>query len=310
MIFTLTLNPALDKNMFLPCVKKGITNRILRQVVTVGGKGTHVSMNLSQMHVANCAFGVAHGATGQMILTMLEESGVKTSFLEFADGESRTNYILIEESGVCTTIAEKGPALSENDLAQILDLMNLKMADGDTLVLSGDVSNCPGVNVYNWLAEHLTHQNLKICLDASGDSLKKGLEFQPFLIKPNEDELEALCGFEMKTDEDVLRGIELISRSNIRVVAVSLGARGSIVGFGSKIYKAIAPQVPIQNTAGCGDSFLASLLCGFERNLSYPEMLRYATAVSSATAASSLSVGYSKSFADSLMQQVQIIRLK
>ncbi|MBQ8536488.1 MAG: 1-phosphofructokinase family hexose kinase, partial [Clostridia bacterium] len=232
MINTLTLNPAMDHNLRLVNVEKGITNRAYDTFDTVGGKGTHVSMNLSQMGLENRAFGICRGKTGQAIISALKELGVTTCFVERENLESRTNYILIEDNNTCTTIAEKGPELTEGDISDLYALLLEKIQPGDTLVLSGDASNCRNPRIYNEIAQILKFKGVRIILDASGESLRNGLESAPYLIKPNEDELEMLCGFSMKTDEDVIRGINSLEAYGIEVIAVSLGKRGSVVKIG------------------------------------------------------------------------------
>ena len=49
MINTLTLNPAIDKILYVDRFVKNVTTRIIEQKETLGGKGTHVSLNLSFM---------------------------------------------------------------------------------------------------------------------------------------------------------------------------------------------------------------------------------------------------------------------
>lgn len=266
-------------------------------------------MNLSQMGLSNRAFGCCCGKTGQAIVEALKEKGVTTCFVERSEKESRTNYILIEDNNTCTTIAEKGPLLTEKDIQDLYAMLVSRIEPGDTLVLSGDVSNCSNPRIYNEIAELLSPKNVRIVLDASGNSLKNGLECRPYLVKPNEDELEMLCGFPMKTDEDVIRGIVSLDDYDIEVIAVSLGKRGSVVRFGKDFYRVHAPVVDTINTAGCGDCFLSGLLYGMEKEMSNEKMLRFACATSAATAASSLSVGYDDALAQSLMDQVKIERI-
>lgn len=310
MVNTLTLNPAIDKILYLDKVEKGITNRVQRHALTVGGKGTHVSVNLSLMGIANNAFGLARGDAGRFIMRILEDQGVTTRFIFREEDDSRTNYILAENDNTCTTIAEKGPALTEKDLDDIILKLKHHVGFGDSLVLSGDASNCPDPFIYNRIAQELSDKKLKIYLDTSGESLKKGLESSPFLIKPNQDELEALCGFPVESDGEVLRGIASLDRFGIEVVAVSLGRRGAIVRFGREYFKATPAAVQARNTAGCGDSFLAGLIYGYERGMSHAGMLRYATAVSAATAVSPLSVGFDLSYANSILEKCTVEKIQ
>lgn len=309
MINTLTLNPAIDHNLRLVSLEKGITNRVYNMFDTVGGKGTHVSMNLRQMGIKNRAFGITRGRTGKAIVQALQQLGITTCFVEREQQESRTNYIVIEDNHTCTTIAERGPQLSQKDIEDLYTIMLKEIQSGDTLVLSGDASNCSNPRIYNDIADVFRPRGVRIIIDASGDYLRHGIECKPYMIKPNENEMEMLCGFSMKTDEDVIRGIKSLKAYDISIIAVSLGKRGSIVCFENDCYRVHAPIVKSINTAGCGDCFLAGLITGIEKDLSHEETLRFSSATAAATATSPLSVGYDDELAKKLMDQVKIERI-
>jgi 1-phosphofructokinase family hexose kinase len=309
MINTLTLNPAVDQILFLEKVEKSVTNRVREKIESIGGKGTHVSINLSGMGVQNQAFGIAYGETGRKILDMLEALDVTTRFVVREKLLSRTNYLLVEDDHTCTIIAEKGVPLTEEDLEDIFEKLRRHMKAGDYLILSGDASNSPDPFVYNRISDELRDMSLNIFLDASGETLKKGVECSPFLIKPNKDELAYLSGFPVETDEDVIRGIKALDGFDIDNIAVSLGGDGSITRFGKEFYRVRPPVVEVINTIGCGDCFLSGIVRGISAGWPHDKTLRFATAISAATAASPLSVGYDKLYADSLIAAVSVERI-
>ena len=108
MICTLTVNPAVDRLLFISELNRDNTNRIKRMETVLGGKGTHVSVNLRILGCENRAYGIGYGDTGRTIEDMLRKRGVQVAFLHKDKGESRTNYALIEDSNICTLITEKG----------------------------------------------------------------------------------------------------------------------------------------------------------------------------------------------------------
>ena len=57
MIYTLTLNPALDYVLRIPAVKEGETNRAATADLHFGGKGINVSLVLSELGVESTALG-------------------------------------------------------------------------------------------------------------------------------------------------------------------------------------------------------------------------------------------------------------
>jgi 1-phosphofructokinase family hexose kinase len=308
MINTLTLNPAVDHILFLKEVKKNITNRVYKSITTVGGKGTHVSINLSILGERSLAFGFAYGTNGRYIIEHLKKNGIQTQFCYADDRESRDCYLLIEDDNTCTLIAEHGVAPTQEEQETLLRKLDSTLQKGEPLVLSGYASNMPN-EFFTRLMALLSAKEVRIFLDASEETLREGIRNRPYLIKPNRDELAALCGMSIETDKDVIRAIHSLNCHEIEIIAVSLGRRGSILRTRDAIYKAVPPQIDVCNTIGCGDSFLSGILFGIEKGMECREMLSFATAISCATAASPMSVGFDLEFAKSLQNQCVVTML-
>lgn len=310
MINTITLNPAIDHIIYLNRFVRNITNRIRATQITMGGKGTHISLNLRLMGSPSRAFGFGFGRVGRQIIQMLRDGGVEPYFIYTEEGESRTNYLLVEEeSKDATLVADRGPLPTPEMTDAFYSLMLKTVRDGDYLALSGDTSNFPDPCIYNKLIDMLADRQLRVFLDASGRSLEKCIEKSPFLIKPNRDELAALLGMTIAGDADVIHAISRLDRYNIEIVAVSMGGDGSLVRAGDALYRVRPPKVNVYNTVGCGDCYLGGLLHGFENGMAVEDALRYATAVSAATAESALSVFFDVDRARELSEYVDIKRI-
>ncbi len=308
MIHTITLNPAVDRLLFLTEFKKHITNRLQHSEDSLGGKGTHVSINLAALGLENNAFGIVHGNTGQKILDLLNASGVNVMFLHKnkENEDSRTNYLIIEDNGDCSTISSKGVYLDEQDINELINHMLHTVKKGDFVILSGDATNCYDPYVYNEIVKRMEDLEVKLFLDSSGPVLANCISESPYLIKPNLDELSTLVGKELISDEDILHAIESLSIYNIEIIAVSLGGDGSIVKTPEGVYKITPPKVDLKNPAGCGDCFLSGILYGITNGDSFEETLKFATAISAATAESPTSVGFDLDRAKELIPLVQI----
>jgi 1-phosphofructokinase family hexose kinase len=301
MINTLTLNPAMDKVLYLESLRKNVTNRIEASAQVIGGKGTHVSINLRMLGAASRAFGICHGEQGSRIIGCLEECGVDVAFIHKQGAESRTNYLFVEGNNDCTIVAEKGVQLRDTDLAELIAMLEERVSDGDSLVLSGDAGNCPDPFVYNTILSALGGRHLRVFVDTSGPALARCMECAPFLIKPNLSELSALCGREVSADDDdILAALGLLDRFGVEIIAVSLGGAGSVVKCPQGIFRVRAPSVRVSNTIGCGDCYLAGLVYGISEGKGIEETIGIATAAAAATAESSLSVGFDRARAAEL----------
>lgn len=308
---TLTLNPAVDKVLYLSALEKNVTSRIQMTTETIGGKGTHVSINLKLLGTNSNAFGVAYGATGKRIIDMLSQYGINVRFNYQCQGDSRTNYLLVENNGDCTVVAEKGVPISEQDLQILIQTMQDEIQTGDTLILSGDASNCTDSKVYNRILRALKNKKLKVFLDTSGEYLSSCINEGPFLIKPNLNELSDLCGKKLSlNDDEIIEAIFALDPYQIQIIAVSLGKYGSIIKMPDGIYKATPPKVNVYNTVGCGDCFLSGMIFGLNNQMDTIDTIKLATAISSATAESALSVGFDVTRAKELIPLVKVEKLR
>lgn len=309
MINTITLNPAVDNIFYLNKFEKNTNNRIREVVRSMGGKGTHVSMNLCHMGSESNAFGFAFGHNGKFIIDMLKDWNVNPLFIYADEPESRDCYLLIEDNGDSTLISEKGPLPTDEQIAAFYELLNKEVKKDDYIVLSGDSSNFPDPFIYNKIIDNLADKSPKVFLDASGASLEQCIKKSPYLIKPNREELSELVGRTLATDKDLIGAIAELDKYNIEIVAVSLGGDGSLVKFSDGMYRVHPPKVNVFNTIGCGDCFLSGILYGSEKGMGGLETLRYATAISAATAESALSVGYDIERAKELAELVDIKKI-
>ena len=285
MIYTLTLNPALDYVMRLPSVKEGATNRAVSTNLQFGGKGVNVSLVLSALGVENTALGFAAGFTGAALTAYLTERGVRADFIPLPEGLTRINVKLKTPEGAYpeTEINAAGPAIP----ADCMDALYRKLdalTEGDTLVLAGSIPSSLPKDTYRAIMERLAGRGIRFAVDAEGALLTETLPFRPFLIKPNRAELEGIMGRELPTDPDLEEAAAELQRRGAVNVLVSLGGEGALLlDENGEYHRAKAlPIVPV-NTVGAGDSTVAGFLAGVGRGYGYA--LKLAMACGGATAA-------------------------
>ena len=313
MIFTITLNPAVDKILFLDEFHRSRTNRLIRTLETIGGKGTHVSINLKLQAVQSTALGITLGKNGKKIVKLMEDWGVRVQFLHYdlAGMESRTNYEIVENTGhVCSMLTERGPILPARLTDDLLDQIRGLLKAGDMLVLTGDASNIEDATIYSRLTLVAKELGVKVFLDASGYYLKEGLNSGPFLIKPNFEELCFITDRDLKTEAEIVSALKSLDGFNIPMIAMSWGENGAIVKNGRDFYRVNPIKVNAVNESGCGDAFLSAIIAGIEKNMNIEETLKAAAAVAAASAESEGTVGFDPNRAAHLKEMAIVVKIQ
>lgn len=310
MISTLTINTAIDKLLFIDAWSKNNTNRIKKTAEVLGGKGTHVAINLSNLGVDSRCFGVIRGEVGLRIKSILgARANIDVKMLYYNEGNSRSNYAIIEDDRTCTLVAEKGEMVEGDICRELVETISANTCAGDHIVLSGDASNTEIPFIYNVIMDRLRDRNVKVFLDTSSQNLIEGIKGKPFLVKPNVDELSQVVGRPVTSEAGIRSAMDAILSKGIEVVAVSCGGDGSFVASKDIAYRVYPLAVDVRNTIGCGDAYLTGLVYGFSKGMSMEETLLIATAVSAATAESELTVGFDVNRAWDMVSKVRLKRL-
>ena len=283
MIYTVTLNPALDKTVEIPSLTVDAVNRITSMRTDPGGKGINVSKVIQKLGGASVAAGILGGDTGRAILSALTEMGLTTLF-HFVEGETRTNMKIIDpDNHTNTDINEPGVTVSEEILEKLLEELLAKVTKEDIVVISGSMpKGSPKDTYYTW-TKAFREKGAKVILDADGDLLKAGLKASPYLIKPNNHELGALTGRALETPEEIAEtAAELMKEYGIGKVVVSMGGDGAVYVTKDKTIYAEGLKVPVGSTVGAGDSVVAALAVSEEEGKILEETVRLSTAVGAA----------------------------
>ncbi|MCC8065625.1 MAG: hexose kinase, partial [Clostridiales bacterium] len=192
MIFTITLNPALDKTVRIPSFQTDAVNRVARMRTDPGGKGINVSKVIQNLGGQSVAMGILGGHTGRSVQAALTRMGLETDFV-FTEGETRTNLKIIDPAEHTTTdINEPGFWVSNQLLDGLLQRLLHRITPGDIAVLSGSLPQGAPADTYALWTTVLSDKGAKVFLDAEGEPLKMGLAAAPYLIKPNEQEFSDL----------------------------------------------------------------------------------------------------------------------
>lgn len=280
MIYTVTLNPAIDYNVNISEPIKAGMNRTHDETIHFSGKGVNVSIVLSRLGVPNIATGFIAGFTGKAIKSNLALEGIKTNFFE-VDGFTRINVKIKGEKE--TEINGSGPFVDEQSLKDLVDFLKTANED-DVVVLSGSLSKGLAADTYKRIINELNPLKIKTVLDTSGESLKLAISASPFLIKPNLSELSFVLGKKLTVEKEVIDGAKMLQKFGAQNVLVSMGKMGAVLVLkDGTVIREEAMEGYVINSVGAGDSLLAGFIAGIQNNTPR-EALKKGVRIGTATA--------------------------
>lgn len=284
-ILTVSLNAAVDVSYMVSGFAINRINTVSRVHKVAGGKANNVARVLSRLGERVTATGFAGGNAGRFIIDDLAARGIETDFVA-THGENRTCLAVVDPVGnTLTEIREQGPELTAEQAGAFVAKFRFLLPQVDLVIISGSLP--PGIpaDFYGRLVREAYQIGQVRCIvDASGKALLGALPAQPYMVKPNRDELQEWVGAGLPDEQALLAAARKLMQAGPLVVAVSLGADGLLLVSPEGAWRAVPPRVNAVNTVGSGDSLVAGLAAGLMRGLPAEEILRLAVGCGTANA--------------------------
>ncbi|MCA0924115.1 1-phosphofructokinase [Bacillus stratosphericus] len=301
MIYTCTLNPAIDLYIALKEMRADTVNRTEDEDYQPNGKGVNVSIMLKKYGFTSTALGFIAGFSGSYIEQSLKDLSIQTDFIP-VDGITRINVFINTTEEY--KLVNQGPAIE----AKALDAFRQKISTipkGSIFIMSGSLPKGVPASIFSEIAAICHQNNVKFILDTSSKAALETLQYKPYLLKPNEEEIAAFFGKTHRLSETELveSGRKLIEMGAEQVL-ISRGGEGALFLTNEAVLKGNAPIGAVVNTACSGDAMLAAFLSKQLEGQPHGECLRYGIATGASTA-------FSKGLSDlhdidSLIEQIHI----
>lgn len=265
-IVTVTLNPAIDRTVWVDELVPGTTHRTADTRATFGGKGINVARVVAQIGAPVVAMGLAGDDQATSMEHYLESVGVRARFIR-VPGETRTNLKVVEQvSGRLTEINGSGPTVTSEAVESLEDELLATVADegAAAVVFAGSLPLGVDPSIYaRWTVTlRSAWPGLPVLADASDEALELVTRAAPFFVKPNRVEAEALTGREIESVEQATEAGLAIARRGPHSVLLSLGSRGAVAVWEHEATVIDASPIDLsmgerQTTVGAGDAMVA-----------------------------------------------------
>ncbi|MGV9052297.1 1-phosphofructokinase [Lactococcus lactis] len=305
MIYTVTLNPALDYFMHYEELALGEVNRTGKTQISAGGKGIMESRMLSLVGAKSKALGFLGGFSGQYIKDFLNENQIDSDFTEIED-LTRINVKLKSQESE-TSLDAAGPKLQESEINHFLEKFD-HLKEDDIVVFAGTIPKSLGEDFYERLIAKVQKQKATFVMDVDGQKLLDSLPAHPLLIKPNREELEAIFETSFKNNEQIIPYGQKLLEMGAQNVIVSMAGDGALLFTNEKVYFAQGIKGELKNSIGAGDSTVAGFLAEYSQ--SKDPLLAFRQAIACGTSKAFSDDMPSRAFLEEIYKKVNISEVK
>ncbi len=283
MILTLTVNPAIDRNLTVDRLAFEDRAYILNTEEAAGGRGINASQVIQSFGGQTVAIAPVGGESGERLKQYLGRRAFAVDTVEVG-AATRINLNISDAQGLTIKLNEKGAPLTSAEQKAIEAAVVKRLPEAKWLMLCGSLP--PGVpaDFYARLIDMARMRNVKTLLDTDGEALETGIEARPTAVSPNQHEAERLLNKILLTRIQLMEAAERIRMMGPELVVLSIGAKGCLGAREGMIVESMPPRVDAVSPIGAGDALAASFVWAMEDNGDFAEALRWGVAAGTAAA--------------------------
>lgn len=281
MIYTITLNPAIDYFMDFKGKKINTHQKTNYTSLVYGGKGINASKLLNNFNEDNTAIVFTGGSTGNLLLEILQKENI--NYINF-DTKSNTRINVKARFDDTYEINSNSTNLNDGISEEYYAFLRKNLKRGDIVMLMGSVMENLDPNILEKTSEIVADSDAKIVYDLSSDEMLRLLRYKPLVIKPNVREL----GDYFKVNINNINDIEKYSMKLIEMgaenVIVSHDENGAYLFNKSEKIFTNPIKIDFVNGSGAGDSMISGFVYKFMQTNDINESFKFANASGAGTA--------------------------
>ncbi len=272
MIYTITLNPAIDELLQIDRLHRNGVSNIDNIKKYPGGKGLNVGRALNILGLDSEQILLIGEEVAPFFKRELEKEKLNiTPFIH--KGETRTSFTLdFQENNFKTHLKIKGNFHDVNPLEELVEYLDKNVENGDSVVLSGSVPDGMNKEIYAEIIAKMKAKGALTYLDSRGDELQAGIDAVPFCLKVNLDEFIDFIEENDNEKEDFKEVSVKLYAKGISYIIITMGSEGSLLFDGNEFFfsrltnkeENLLPPAFV----GSGDAFMAGFLYGLSQGMS------------------------------------------
>jgi 1-phosphofructokinase family hexose kinase len=283
LILTLTINPAIDRNVTADRLVFEDRAYILSTNESAGGRGINAASVIHSFGGKTLAILTSGGKSGKRLEELVRAYGFPVEVVPIHD-EIRTNLTITDKQGLTVKLNEAGPAIDKRELDRLEKATIKRLAHAQWLMLCGSIPPGAPPDFYARLIDVARKKDVRTLLDTDGAALAAGIEARPTVVHANQGEAERLLDAALVTRSHFLNAAERIRTMGADSVILSLGRRGALGLNGKSTIEALPPRVDAVCPIGAGDALAAAFAWAMEKKDNFEDAVRWGVAAGTASA--------------------------
>jgi 1-phosphofructokinase family hexose kinase len=307
MIYTLTLNPALDITISADSLIKNSINKTHLKSVSAGGKGFNTSRALNCLGVKNRAIALCGGIFRKDIEKLLNDEKIDFHIIHISDS-TRVNIKLIEQkSEKLTELNGEGPVIGKDEIENLMDFIKNINPKPGYFIISGSLPQNVDESIYFNIINICKSYGIKTLLDASGKPLYHGMLAVPDIVKINQNELGEVSDkyFNLKPEELIRRSL----LKGLKMIMITNGPKQIQYFDQLNFYTIIPSDIKGLYKTGAGDCVNAGLIYALKNNFEIEERLKFAVSCGNANILSEIPGRFEISQVYDLIPNIKVQKL-
>ena len=311
MIYSITLNPALDISGAVDELAPDEKNYVEDVIKTPGGNGVNAGIIAGRLGTKVRLTGFLGGSNGKELKSLLKAQSIDEKFMAIAASTRLNITVTNSKTHKQTRLSFPGPRIRPSEWKRFESILGKIKAPTDLVIIGGSLP--PGVTPSRLtaLVRTLKRRGIYCMVDVPPPGLMSVVVAGPDFIKPNLKEFQELTASEVTTLEDVLTKIREL-QPRVPLICVSSVEGGAVLANEKEAWFGETPKLNIKSTVGAGDSMVGAMATLLAENSNAPlsELLRIGLAASSATLTEGRLTLGSKKAIKQYLPQIKIRRLK
>ena len=257
MILSAGLTPAWQQILLFDSFRCGEVNRAREAHWFSSGKVFNAGIAAHQLGGPSLTLATVGGPPRLEIEREFDQMGLPYRWVVTESATRVCTTLIDRATGTITELVENGRSVTPEELDAFRRAYAEEAARAAVAVIIGSLPAGTPVSFYRDLLER-TH--CPAVLDFRGEGLTSVLDLEPYVVKPNREELARTVGRPLDNDDELVAAMRSLNDRGARWVVITQGSGPVWVTSNTEVYRLHPPPVEdIVNPIACGDGMTATI---------------------------------------------------